>query len=261
MLRGPARFDRLLLAAETSSAHGQLCARVCGQDLCQFNMLDAAQLARLFEVLDLQPHEHLLDLGCGVGRLTEHLAARTGARATGVDFAVATMARARERSLAKSARVRFEVRDLNQDPLPAREFDAVIAIDSLYFIDDLYAAVRDLARALRPGGRMALFYSQIAHQAGAEILQPDQTWLARALRAASLSYEVDDFTQNERRLWRQIETTLGELRSAFFAEGQRGLYRARRFESRKMSRMAAAGRLARYLYLVRAGGVSDEYQA
>lgn len=100
---------------------------------------------------------------------------------------------------------------------------------------------------------MALFFSQVARAAGAEILRPEGTWLAQALRTAGLGFSAHDFSAGERRLWRRLDAALAELRPDFAAEGRLGLYRVRRFESRKMLRLAEAGRLARYLYHVSHG--------
>ena len=256
LLLSPARFSRLLLAVERSAAHAELCARVYDRNLCQFNLMTAPQLDAVLEALALNAGDEVLDVGCGVGAVTEHLQAVSGARVTGVDFAAAAVERARARTGDRHDRPRFEVVDINTVGFPHDHYDAVVAIDSLYFARDLDATVAALVRSLRPGGRMALLYSQISRAPGAEILQPAQTWLGRALRACGAPFGVRDFTASEARFWRALYRELVALRPAFRAEGSMGLFRARYHESRKMLRLAEAGRLARYLYRVTDAGAS-----
>jgi trans-aconitate methyltransferase len=100
------------------------------------------------DLLAPQPGEHILDLGCGDGALTEQLAA-TGAIVTGVDASPAMLAAARERGLT--------VEQHNATALPFhRQFDAVFSNAALHWITGLtgqQAALSGIHRALRPGGR------------------------------------------------------------------------------------------------------------
>jgi trans-aconitate methyltransferase len=95
-----------------------------------------------------QPGEHILDLGCGDGALTEQIAA-TGAIVTGVDASPTMLAAARERSL------HVEQHDATALPYN-QQFDAVFSNAALHWIAGLtgqQAALAGIHRALRPGGR------------------------------------------------------------------------------------------------------------
>ncbi len=94
------RFEELLLACESSAAYGRLCQRVHGLDLRQLDVLDSAQLDYLVACLAPEgdrPHR-ILDLGCGIGRLGEHLAAATGAFVLADRPRAGAIRRARERA-------------------------------------------------------------------------------------------------------------------------------------------------------------------
>jgi trans-aconitate methyltransferase len=95
-----------------------------------------------------QPGEHILDLGCGDGALTEQLAA-TGAIVTGVDASPTMLAAARVRGL--------QVEQHDATALPYhQQFDAVFSNAALHWIPGLtgqQAALAGIHRALRPGGR------------------------------------------------------------------------------------------------------------
>jgi len=97
------------------------------------------------ELLDIQPGEHVLDLGCGDGVLTEKLAAK-GAVVTGVDASPSMIEAARARGLHARV-VSAEQLDFYQ------EFDAVFSNAALHWMRDQDAVITGVRRALKPGGR------------------------------------------------------------------------------------------------------------
>ena len=100
----------------------------------------------VLDLLQPQPHERILDLGCGDGVLTEKLAA-TGAEVVGVDSSQNMVAAARQRGL--DARV-MDATNLTFD----HEFDAVFSNAVLHWIKhDPDAAIASAYRALRHPGR------------------------------------------------------------------------------------------------------------
>ncbi|MFE5289870.1 class I SAM-dependent methyltransferase [Nocardia sp. NPDC056611] len=99
----------------------------------------------------------VLDIGCGNGQLTRAAARRAGAgSATGVDLSGPMLARARERAAAEAVpNVGFEQGDAQIHPFPDAAYDAALSRFGIMFFTDPVAAFANIARALRPGGRLA----------------------------------------------------------------------------------------------------------
>jgi trans-aconitate methyltransferase len=102
----------------------------------------------VLELLNPQPGERILDLGCGDGVLTEKIVA-AGAAVVGVDASAEMIDAARKRGLdarvGDGARLEF-----------SREFDAAFSNAALHWMKrDPDAVIAGVARALKPGGRFA----------------------------------------------------------------------------------------------------------
>ena len=118
----------------------------------------AAHTERLLAAADVQPTDHVLDVGCGTGDTTR-AAARLAVDgdALGVDLSSAMLARARERAAAEGlTTVSFEQADAQVHPFADARFDVVISRFGVMFFGDPVAAFANLARATVPGGRLAL---------------------------------------------------------------------------------------------------------
>ena len=93
----------------------------------------------------------ILDVGCGGGLLAEEFAA-LGARVTGVDPSVDSLAAARGHARASGFAIHYQHGVGEQLPLPDASFDAAYCCDVLEHVDDVGRTVREIARVLRPGG-------------------------------------------------------------------------------------------------------------
>jgi demethylmenaquinone methyltransferase / 2-methoxy-6-polyprenyl-1,4-benzoquinol methylase len=105
---------------------------------------------RLAAEAAVQPGDNVLDACCGTGDLA--LAAeRAGGTVTGVDFSERMLVRAR----AKSSTVDWVLADVTALAFADGSFDAVTVGFGIRNVPDLEAGLAELARILRPGGRLA----------------------------------------------------------------------------------------------------------
>lgn len=102
----------------------------------------------LLEALAAKPGERILDVGCGTGHLTAKIA-ESGAEVVGIDSSPAMLETARS----AHPHLRFELADASAFDF-GTDFDAIFSNAALHWVTHADEAVRSMARALRPGGRL-----------------------------------------------------------------------------------------------------------
>lgn len=114
-----------------------------------------ARLAGMRTQLGLKPGRDLFEVGCGTGRVTSWLIECVApGRVTGIDFSPKMLAKAQARGLDAD----FRQLDVCSDALGDAEVDLVFCMDAFPHFRDQRAAVRNFARALRPGGRLVVLH-------------------------------------------------------------------------------------------------------
>lgn len=100
----------------------------------------------------------VLDIGTGPGVLLAELArSRPDLRLTGVDLSTDMITAAQRNLRAYGDRTDAQVADVTDLPFDDDRFDLVVSSLSTHHWDEPAAAVRELARVLRPGGRLLLY--------------------------------------------------------------------------------------------------------
>jgi ubiquinone/menaquinone biosynthesis C-methylase UbiE len=112
----------------------------------------------VFAALDLRGEDRVLEVGFGGGELLQWILAATSGRVWGVDISHAAFARACRRFRREIAEGQLELALASVDslPLPDGAADKALSVNNIYFWPDPKAAMRELARVLRPGGQLLI---------------------------------------------------------------------------------------------------------
>jgi ubiquinone/menaquinone biosynthesis C-methylase UbiE len=119
------------------------------------SLVTLSELQRYARDLRVGDGDLLVDAACGRGGPGLWVAAQTGARLVGIDFAPSAIEHARDRAdhAGMSDRAEFRVARFEETGLADDAADAIMSIDALIFSEDKPAAFRELHRILRPDAR------------------------------------------------------------------------------------------------------------
>jgi len=113
------------------------------------NRWDPSHLDKIDRLLDLEPGDRVLEVGCGAGHLVKRLAER-GIDIVGIDV------NPNAAEIAGTDRV-IEMAADSLD-FPDDEFDAIVSVHAIEHIPELEAAAAEMARVLKPGGSALYIY-------------------------------------------------------------------------------------------------------
>jgi demethylmenaquinone methyltransferase/2-methoxy-6-polyprenyl-1,4-benzoquinol methylase len=116
---------------------------------CYDRLMGVPDVARLEALLRLPSTGRLLDLGGGTGRVSNPMRRMVG-QVVVTDACGRMLARARRKKL-DAVRARSELL-----PFPDASFDRVLVVDALHHFSDQSATLGDVARVLKPGGRVVI---------------------------------------------------------------------------------------------------------
>ncbi len=109
----------------------------------------------MIDSVEAKPDDLWLDIGCGTGELA-FLATRTGATIHGSDISLVMIETARRQAVERGHDLSFEVGDCEALPYEDETYDVVTSSVGAIFAPDHRRVASELARVLKPGGRLAL---------------------------------------------------------------------------------------------------------
>ncbi len=121
------------------------------------------------------------DVGCGTGYIARALV-RVAERVICIDHSAAMLEQARANLASQNAHVELRQGELDHLPLADGEVDAVFASLVLHHVPDVVAALREMRRALKPGGRLII----------TDLLPHKETWMSDTMADLRLGFDATD---------------------------------------------------------------------
>jgi SAM-dependent methyltransferase len=199
-----------------------------------YSWVSRTELRRAAEVLG-QVEGRIADVGCGRGGPGLWVAGVLGAPLVGIDIAESALVRARALGERLGVQAEFSAGSFEDTVLAASTVGSVLTFDAFLFTPDKHAAFVELARVLRPGGRLVMtswdYHSQpdnrppqvpdhrpLAEAAGLEVLAYEDTkdWYRRSVAFADFLLDrADDLAREAGAPVADVRAGISEMRATF----------------------------------------------
>ena len=204
-------YEDFYRMAALSPAFQAYCTEAFGADFSQDGFSDLWQVQQILP--HIQRDVHVLDIGCGNGKMLAYLQRQTGAFIHGFDYSTQAIQTAR---VLFPERSDFQVGLIGQQEYPEGSFDVIISMDTLYFAPDMERFVGQVKHWLKPGG---VFF--VGYQEG-DVIPKTADWedsrLAEALRGNRWAAQATDITRQTWDLLRKKRQAAIHHREAFRQE-------------------------------------------
>ena len=150
-------YERFYEMAERSSAFKNFCRDAFGEDFSQDGFSDIKQIDRIVDFIPKEKKIHILDVGCGNGKMLGYIQKRTDAYIHGFDYSANAI---------KTAKRMFQIdADFKQgiigeiDYRP-EQFDIITSMDTIYFAPDMEKFLLQAIRWLKKDGVLFICYQE-----------------------------------------------------------------------------------------------------
>ncbi len=205
--------------AGKSNTFAAFCKAAFGEDFSQDGFSDINQINMILQYIPQRENVHILDIGCGNGKMLGYLQSKTGAHIHGFDYSQEAIKTAQE-LFRKNAK--FKVGIIGEVDYSEEKFDVITSMDTMYFAKDMEAFVAQIKKWLKQDG---VFF--VGYQEG-EIMPKTEsahtTVLAKVLERNEMSYEVIDITEQTYELLKLKRTSAIMHQAEFEAEGYKNWF-------------------------------------
>ena len=241
-------YERFYEMAEKSSAFKNFCRDAFGADFSQDGFSDIKQIDRIIDIIPTGKLVHILDIGCGNGKMLGYLQKKTGAYIHGFDYSVNAINTAQKLYMSNADFKRGIIGEI--DYLP-EQFDVITSMDTIYFATDMEKFLLQALRWLKKDGVLFICYQEGDVMPKTE--SSKTTVLAKALQANGIPYEVENITRETYDMLKKKRETALAYQRNFEEEGIKEWFDLLMIQTdcatKPFDRFAEE--MARYIYMVR----------
>lgn len=208
-------YEAFYAMAKKSNAFQSFCKDTFGEDFSQDGFSNKEQIDMIFQYIPKSDDVHILDIGCGNGKMLGYLQSKTGANIYGFDYSQQAIKTA-QALFSENAEFREGI--IGQIEYPEEKFDVIISMDTLYFATDMTAFVTQVRKWLKKDG---VFF--VGYQEGDVIPKTPNahtTMLVKALNENNMTYEVTDISKQTYELLKTKRKSAMKHQVMFEEEGQ-----------------------------------------
>ena len=241
-------YEAFYTMAKKSKAFQAFCKDTFGEDFSQDGFSNIEQIDMILQYIPQKDNVHILDIGCGNGKMLAYLQEKTEAYIHGFDYSEEAIKTA-QFLFSKNSEFREGI--IGEIDYPEEYFDVIISMDTMYFAKDMIAFAAQIKKWLKQGG---IFF--VGYQEGDVIPKTESihtTMLSQALVMNGMSYEAIDITEQTYELLKIKRISAINHKKEFEAEGYsewfdmligQTEYATETFEQFKE-------KMARYIYVIR----------
>ena len=244
-------YEDFYKMAKESKAFKAFCKDAFGEDFSQDGFSNIEQIDRILKYIPKKEDVHILDIGCGNGKMLGYLQEKTGANIHGFDYSAQAI---------QTAKILFpecsEFREgiIGETEYPEETFDVITSMDSIYFAKDMTAFVAQIKKWIKPNGILFVGYQEGDVMPKTE--SADTTVLADALRKNGMAFEVTDNTKQTYELLKTKREVAIAYQEDFEAEGYKDWFDLLLWQTECVTEPFEQfkEKMARYIFVVRKSG-------
>lgn len=241
-------YEQFYSMTNKSNAFKAFCKNAFGEDFSQDGFSDIRQIDMILTYIPSGDDVHILDIGCGNGKMLGYLQKKTGAYIHGFDYSEHAINTAKELF---QTNAEFKDGIIGEIDYPSGQFDVITSMDSMYFAKDMVLFVSQIKRWLKQDGAFFVGYQE------GEVMQKTEdmhsTALAKALEENHMSYDVIDITKQTYDMLKNKRNAAIKCKEIFEAEGNMNWYDMliAQTECAMVSYEEFAVKMVRYIYVAR----------
>lgn len=241
-------YEEFYAMARKSNEFQAFCKEAFGEDFSQDGFSNIKQIDMILQYIPQKDDVHILDIGCGNGKMLGYLQEKTNAYIHGFDYSEEAIKTAQFLFHKNSE---FKEGIIGKIDYPEESFDVIISMGTMYFAKDMNIFVAQIKKWLKQSG---VFF--VGYQEGDVIPKTKNihtTMLSKALVMNDMSYEAIDITEQTYELLKTKRISAITHQTEFEAEGYNNWfdmligqteYATEPFEQFKE-------KMARYIYVIR----------
>ncbi len=241
-------YEEFYKMANTSKTFGMFCKNAFGKDFSQDGFSDIRQIHRVLEYFPKnKPEYHILDIGCGNGKMVGYIQKQIPAYIYGFDYSENAINCAKELFPYHSE---FKKAVIGEVDYPSKTFDVIISMDTMYFAEDMTAFVGQINDWLKDDGVFIVGYQEGDIVPKTENVST--TRLAEALRINNMPFEAVDITVESYEVLKKKYDCAMALKEEFVKENNKQWFDmlVGQTEYANVTLDEFRTKMARYIYIV-----------